>query len=369
MSRVSFDGLKSEFELGDKIGSVIEVYNGSSTEYETASWTVNKNGELILDTDYEYLKRKDSDSTGDAALLSVTDGYSLRLHFFYPYFTEEEMGLTLSEFFKNANNSNLSIHDFTKTFRGLCKKLPINPYDPNQPEDIKYILDGNQLISFMKKDMCRHVMTKPQQMQFNFEYADKSIKVAYNTGDTYDANWLKYPIYITCSQDTQDALRYSDFMWATLDKTITSASNGTKRLKFAKKTAVLELSSDIILENVCLLSKEGIRRGNYINLSTGVIDVIPQDSKELETSYKYELTPYKYNDQNRYRFHIPPQKEFDGNLHFTMGGKSIVLKISEKLTELKENHLYRININSAGECSLTINNWENGQSIVLWDKL
>ena len=62
------------------------------------------------------------------------------------------------------------------------------------------------------------------------------------------------------------------------------------------------------------------------------------------------------------------QDNFDCDLCFNIGENAYNIALEQNITELKENHLYIIHINKAGECTIKINDWQDDGSGVIVDK-
>lgn len=368
-SRASFDGLKSAFEPGDRVGSVIEVTDGTGTVCKTVSWTVNAASDLVLDEPQAYL-RHDA-ASGDEAALTVPGDYKLRFHFFYPYYTDQEMAGNLTTAIKTCG-SGMTLDTFMDGFTGHFAKPPYNPNGWSKPDDMSWIAPGqvyNQC-EYFKSGICRPVMSESRKMTISPDYGSGNISITDNEwGTVYQPNWERYGAFVHPSQRTRAHVRYSDFMWTAWNETITKDSRGVKKLKFAKKTAVIELTADAELTDVYYDSDNGIRRGYFVNVRTGQVTLMPDDTAGMEPVYKRVFTPYKYEGENRYRIHFPPQTGFEGRVHFTIDGKPLVIELGSKLKELKENHLYTLSVSRSGKCTLIINDWKDGQNIVLWDRL
>jgi len=342
-TRATFNGLVSEFETGDRVGSIVEITRDGSTTVETLEWKVNDAQDLVLVNETGYLQKIPGD---DEALIAVTDGYSLKFHFWYPYFTDEEAqkgSIAVDE--QAQGDINTFIQSMTFPYISLPALI-----DTWNPEPSRYAWNAN--MEWAKNYHANNMVKSIPSCSWNTEN-DK----------------FMYPLFANICQSTKDQVKYTDFMWAnpSREELFTSSSKGTKKLYFAKKTSVIEVTCDTDLTDVWFENAAGIFRGSHIDLSTGVLTSLAATDYSGDAIYGKNFTPYQYPGENRFRLHLPPQNNFKCNLHCTVAGNPVVLSLAAKLTELKENTLYTISIGKTGDCTLIINDWENGDGIVLFD--
>ena len=192
--------------------------------------------------------------------------------------------------------------------------------------------------------------------------------------------WTTYPCFVNHTQTSKAQMNHSDFLWVRREG-ITSASSQRVNLQFQKKTATIEVDSDIQLNDIYFVANKAntLLRGNIINLATGTLTAYDDPNPYYETSVQKKNKYFKtdehiipcYRNQNideginYYRIVLPYQPTFACNLCFTLEGKPYTIDLSTNIPSLEEGHLYTIHINQAGETTFDIVDWENDKFEIL----
>jgi hypothetical protein len=134
---------------------------------------------------------------------------------------------------------------------------------------------------------------------------------------------------------------------------------------------MIEIQSDTELTDL-VLKAEDTYQGIKFDLSTGEQSKYEySDSWDATSVQKYskstgDYKPYTYAE-NRHRLLLAPQEKPTLTLHFQLNDTEYDVALSSKLTELKANHIYIIKINKSGECTLNINDWQEGGNQLITD--
>ncbi len=344
-SRVSHDGYKSAFEEGDKIGCVIiDTKKAGDDRYmANTCWEYNNDGFLIL--------RKVFDANN--ALQNLTDNTIIT-----PDAVKAAEG---EEWIKLANDE------------AAYKMLFYYPYTgfDEIKEELQSATDASE-ISYP------NVITDNLGDK-NLDFISKNY-LALPVGKTNSPSWVEplslawtcYPTFVNINQSVKAGFNRSEFMYATSTPTNTS---GTINLKFSKKMAEFEVDCDVELSGVFFQNAtNGVVRGRAFDFSSDKFTTIeysyewnaPIFRKEANVITKEKFIPHYHN--GKYRLILPAQDAFACQLNFTIEGNQYSIALEQNITELKENHLYIIHINKAGECTIKINDWQDDGSGVIVDK-
>ena len=186
--------------------------------------------------------------------------------------------------------------------------------------------------------------------------------------------WTAYPCFVNHTQTSKAQINNSDFLWVSREG-ITSASSQRVNLQFQKKTATIEVDSDVPLSNIYFQAQgeQQLFRGRQINLQTGMFTDYTSDWQVQNSNFQFkqseQLLPYDNSPaespSTNYRIVLPYQTTFACNLCFTLEGKPYTIDLSTNIPSLEEGHLYTIHINQAGETTFDIVDWENDKFEIL----
>ena len=373
-TRVSYDGVGSMFEDNDTIGCVITIdgqYAANSAWHYCAStgmlifdyywgnvtiqheyWSETKWGHISYnnETDNKLISRRSTDiESGTDGFITLKQSGMYNFYFYYPYIA-----------------SNLLVNDVKTTF---------NNY--NQENELTFFREltypnaaNNEDLTYTDNNNTSQTLT---ENTFN-----NYISIFYLTGDAYDGTtssaqfkytWTAYPCFVNHTQTSKAQINNSDFLWVSREG-ITSASSQRVNLVFEKKTATIEIDSDIALTDVYLQSQGELRRGKQINLQTGELTDYAYSTeynasmqqKNIYFTNTEELLPYDNSNGNKtnYRLVLPAQDAFPCTLHFTLDNVAREIDLSTNISQLEEGTLYIIHINRAGETTFEIVDWEYG---------
>jgi len=183
--------------------------------------------------------------------------------------------------------------------------------------------------------------------------------------------WTQWPVAVGTSHSDLASLELDDILWVNYTADYADASKNinyetatyTVPLEFKKKTATIEVQSDVDLSDVYFQGTEYLIRGKYLNLQDGTYSDIPYVSWATDITNKCQETdpfyPYSYTSR-KYRFMLPPQSGMDWNLHFVLDGTEYTIGLEDDIPKLEEAKLYIIHIVKGGECTLEIVDWERG---------
>lgn len=373
-TRVSYDGVGSMFEDNDTIGCVITIdgqYAANSAWHYCAStgmlifdyywgnvtiqheyWSETKWGHISYnnETDNKLISRRSTDiESGTDGFITLKQSGMYNFYFYYPYIA-----------------SNLLVNDVKTTF---------NNY--NQENELTFFREltypnaaNNEDLTYTDNNNTSQTLT---ENTFN-----NYISIFYLTGDAYDGTtssaqfkytWTAYPCFVNHTQTSKAQINNSDFLWVSREG-ITSASSQRVNLVFEKKTATIEIDSDIALTDVYLQSQGELRRGKQINLQTGELTDYAYSTeynasiqqKNIYFTNTEELLPYDNSNGNKtnYCLVLPAQDAFPCMLHFTLDNVAREIDLSTNISQLEEGTLCIIHINRAGETTFEIVDWEYG---------
>lgn len=349
-TKMSYDNVRSDFEDNEAVGCIITV--GDKYAVNSKWHYCRETGMLIFDfywgnktvdwqkvwsqidsddTDNDLINRSGSNPESDGYISLEREGI-YNFYFYYPYVASD----LLREEITNASNSykaltypNILTTDFTSS-----------------------------------TDVYTQCYVTGEVMESGQTGASWS-----QTFTTY--TWTNYPCFANHTQASQAQINNSDFLWVSRTG-ITSASNQTINLVFQKKMATIEVVSDVQLTDVYFQAQSAgnLRRGKEINLSTGKLTDYTNPTYDWEASFfqknRYFTTdehilPYDNSDGagTDYRIVLPPQEAFPCNLTFTLQGTPHTIDLSTQINRLAEGTLYVIHINSRGESTLEIVDWQN----------
>lgn len=342
-SRVSHDGYKSTFETGDKIGCVIiDTKKAGDDQYvANACWSYNNDGFLVLE------KVLDSSNTtqdlnsntiitpdtaksdeGKEWVKLIDENADYKLLFYYPY-----TGLA-------------EIKEELQTATDASDISYPNVITGNLNTDDSFVSQNYIVLPIGKTDVL--------------------------WGSTISLSWKCYPTFVNVNQSAKSNFNRSEFMHVTVSP---RNNSGTVNLKFKKEIAEIEVDSDVELSDVYFCNvKDGIIRGRAYNFTADTFIPIeyvqqwemPIFRRKTTAICKDKFMPYL--DNGKYRIILPAQDNFDCDLCFSIGEKAYSIALEQNITELKENHLYIIHINKAGECTIRINDWQDDGNGVIVDK-
>jgi len=419
VTRVTNNGVSSTFVDKDKVGCVIAFRNSdggydfqATTEWHYCATTRM----LVLDAIYKVSGSNDCAShfpTADDVICRMpdtneddgyvqlnTDGKEYCFFFYYPFI-----------------NSDLMIHDFLSYVR---QKDPYKLMAPFSGFRMERNPSWTEHSTTEKKEMTVTGMPDATTSYFNnTNYTDAS----YRVHPHFD--WKQFPCFVSIAQGSVDQLNNSNFMWVSyvMDQKDSSRpvtkedkeTHYTVNLKFRKKMAAI----DLIIDNPEISLAEGdiyyrnipeeavqINNGTYSNyilvgrkldLSTGQFSDYPQIFNDDNNKWKFEQSGYNnnteypcirashlcdaYEDNDKhgsynkirpcplgggvFRVILPPQSDFRCELHVKRSGTDCGINIYDKLPQLRENTLYTIRLRSIDEWDILINDWEDGDRILI----
>lgn len=364
-SRVSYQNTRSVFDDNDAIGCIITVngeYAANSKWHYNAStgmlifdgiWINNNNTFSFVDySDNDLLVRANTGDEGNTdGFLTLKKEGTYNFYFYYPYITCEMIRVDVSTTLGSYDDSQIFYRNLHLPNVAMNSSLTFQ----NQWGQETQLTDNNIL-----------------------DYANASYPVgeARATGSKADWQnpatyaWTNYPCFVNHTQTSKQQINNSDFLWVKQEG-LNQSANQSINLTFFKKTATIEIDSDIQLSNVYLQANadQSLRRGKSINLQTGKLEDYPYSTSwgasiQQENVYFTEteqLLPYDnlFNAGTNFRVIFPAQDAFPCSLHFTLNNVPREVDLSTNISSLKEGFLYIIHINQAGETTLEIVDWEN----------
>lgn len=348
-SRISYDNVHSVFEDNDAIGCIITV-NG---EYAANSkWHYNANTGMLIfdgiwgyknytwslisynDENNELLDRVTTDENESDGFIKLEREGIYNFYFYYPYVDNN----SLQDDIDNGQGEYQSLI--------YPNALSVDYQTSNTDIYTQYYLIGE---------------AKSQGENGN-PWVNPKTFTSYT--------WTSYPCFVNHTQTSKQQINNSDFLWVKQEG-LNQSANQSINLTFLKKTATIEIDSDIQLSNVYLQANadQSLRRGKSINLQTGKLEDYPYSTNwdasiQQENVYFTEteqLLPYDNlsNAGTNFRVIFPAQDAFPCSLHFTLNNVPREVDLSTNISSLKEGFLYIIHINQAGETTLEIVDWEN----------
>ena len=365
-TRVSYDGVGSMFEDNDNVGCIITVngqYAANSKWHYCAStgmlifdgiWVNNNNTFSFANHDNNDLLARASTSyeAGTDGFLTLKQNGTYNFYFYYPYLTGEMIRADVTTVLNayKADNSLVFYQELQLPNIATNSNLSFkNQYGNNIQ------LDTSNIIEFI-------IASYPTgEVRESAGAADWQNPASYA--------WTAYPCFVNHTQTSKAQINNSDFLWVSREG-ITSTSSQRVNLVFEKKTAIIEIDSDIALTDVYLQSQGELRRGKQINLQTGELTEYaysPEYNASVQQKNIYftnteELLPYDNSNGNKtnYRLVLPAQDAFPCTLHFTLDNVARKIDLSTNISQLKEGTLCIIHINRAGETTFEIVDWEYG---------
>lgn len=359
-SRIAYDGVASTFENGDKIGCVIACRNGNDYQFlSNSEWHYN-NGLLVLDNDGNNGNILSRETSGaEDGFLVVTGGGTYYFFFYYPYVTIDLVSADIRAAIRQyKENTSLEFY----------KYLSFPHCGTNTDLNFNYISLENEwaIPSYYQAfTLCGipAVDTNTQNLQYN---------------------WLSFPCFVNYYQATKAASNYSDFLWcisrSNNEGGINSNSTNTINLTFEKKTATIDVISDIPLTNIYFQipqeEEQTMLRGKRINLQTGELSDYTYNAngttnqeKQMYMAETNVICPYNLDEnQQNFRLILPAQSYgFRCDMYFQLNNTEELYTISlhNHLTALQEGGRYIVHINSRGESTLEIVDWDNEHFEVL----
>lgn len=348
-SRISYDNVHSVFEDNDAIGCIITV-NG---EYAANSkWHYNANTGMLIfdgiwgyknytwslisynDENNELLDRATTDENESDGFIKLEREGIYNFYFYYPYVDNN----SLQDDIDNGQGEYQSLI--------YPNALSVDYQTSNTDIYTQYYLIGE---------------AKSQGENGN-PWGNPKTFTSYT--------WTSYPCFVNHTQTSKQQINNSDFLWVKQEG-LNQSANQSINLTFLKKTATIEIDSDIQLSKVYLQANadQSLRRGKSINLQTGKLEDYPYSTSwgasiQQENVYFTEteqLLPYDNlsNAGTNFRVIFPAQDAFPCSLHFTLNNVPREVDLSTNISSLKEGFLYIIHINQAGETTLEIVDWEN----------
>lgn len=348
-SRISYDNVHSVFEDNDAIGCIITV-NG---EYAANSkWHYNANTGMLIfdgiwgyknytwslisynDENNELLDRATTDENESDGFIKLEREGIYNFYFYYPYVDNN----SLQDDIDNGQGEYQSLI--------YPNALSVDYQTSNTDIYTQYYLIGE---------------AKSQGENGN-PWGNPKTFTSYT--------WTSYPCFVNHTQTSKQQINNSDFLWVKQEG-LNQSANQSINLTFLKKTATIEIDSDIQLSNVYLQANadQSLRRGKSINLQTGKLEDYPYSTSwgasiQQENVYFTEteqLLPYDNlsNAGTNFRVIFPAQDAFPCSLHFMLNNVPREVDLSTNISSLKEGFLYIIHINQAGETTLEIVDWEN----------
>lgn len=354
-TKMTYNGIRTSFDDNDTIGCIITIKNGDNDEVINSAWHYNKeSGMLIFDyiwgikTNQWYMSRIFYDDNGNNNDLinrantstSATDGYiellretgTYNFYFYYPYVANDLLEI----------DSKQATEDYQElNYPNILSAYPTTT--------------DNKYSEWYLIGEAKEVGSSGQSWSKLFT----------------SYTWTAYPCFVNHTQKKQAQINNSDFLWISREG-ITKGYDQTVNLIFQKKMATVEVVSDTPLTNVYFQAKaaESLRRGKEINLSTGELTDYTNPTYDWEASF-FQKNRYFTADEHilpydnsagagtDYRIVLPPQEAFPCNLTFTLQGTAHTIDLSTQINRLAEGTLYVIHINSRGESTLEIVDWQN----------
>lgn len=359
-TRITYDNETSRFEENEVIGCVIATRddNGNYQYLSNSQWHY-ASGVLVLDNDGysgNILKQK-TDGSEDG-FLTITGNDVYHFFFYYPYVTldlvKNDITSAIQQY--NANNS-IDLYKYLTyphcaTNTGLT--VQINEYNsinlpPNGDQS-----DWQFIKYYQTFTTCGEVANS-------------------SNSDNLEYTWTTFPCFVNYYQGTSKAANHSDFLWCRYTGGINKNSNNAINLEFLKKTATIEVISDIGLTEIYFQcpKEQTLLRGKQINLQTGELSDYTYNAngstqeKQMYMSTSNIIHPLQTSDtesgRHDYRLMLPAQSGFQCDMHFKLQGNDVLYNISldDNINELKPGGRYIIHINPKGESTLEIVDWED----------
>lgn len=402
---VDGDWYEAQFEKDDIIGCVIYNVNDDSF-VAVAEFGYSEEGFLILNHVWEkkngsitkigqanstIISRLKNDDT-TTGYLKLKDNGEYGFVFFYPFFNED---ILLDGWNKLHHKDYQSCHiPFSMFF------MPGTPDYDSWHVGQNYDRFMNAGLVSDQKEECvieNNVVVKP---------------TAYN--------WKEYPAFVGVFQNSTDGKQsqYSNHMGVKCAKDPDSNKNISNKnketlhtidLTFKKKMAMIDviITDPDVADDIFFRHPDGDENGDYtqnrINAKTGIIrglkwNMLSEAEDKALDIYNhltwdvgyggsienfYTDNPLQYTDktredfyplklnsttERRWRLILPPQDNFTCYLHFKLNGKDKSIRIHDKLTELKGNHLYIIKLMPKQQWGIRIRDWEEkNQGILIED--
>ena len=359
-TKMTYNGISTSFEDNDTIGCIITI-DGSYAA--NSAWHYNKeSGMLIFDYIWENVKNQWG---------GTSDKMSRR---FYDN-DKEDNALIINR--TNINNSQATDEYITLKKEGIYNFYFYYPHVANDLLEI----DSKQATENYQKLIYPNILsanpTTPDNKYYEWYLIGEAKKEGKEAGQYYNPDqlfssytWTEFPCFVNHTQTSKAQINNSDFLWISREG-ITKGYDQTVNLIFQKKMATVEVVSDTPLTDVYFQAKtaESLRRGKEINLNTGeLIDytISPSNNptfceKNCYFTADEYILPYDNSDGagTDYRIVLPPQEAFPCNLTFTLQGTAHTIDLSTQINSLAEGTLYVIHINSRGESTLEIVDWQN----------
>jgi len=416
VSRVTNDGVSATFDDNDNVGCVIAFRNsdGSYGFQATTRWHYCASTRmLVLDAIYDTDASKNCTShtpTADDVICRLpdtkendgyvqlnSDGREYCFFFYYPFISS---GLLMDDFLTYINQKD-----------PYKLKAPFSGYRMVQNNN------WNQWSTDEKKEMT---VTGMPDATTDYFYDTEYTDATYRVHPHFD--WKQFPCFASIAQGSVDQLNNSNFMWVSyvMDQKDTSRpvtkededTHHTVNLQFRKKMAAIDLiidnaelstaDGDIYYRNIPEEANNYNNNGTYSNyilvgrkldLSTGLFSdyrQLFQDWQMGQAGYN-NSTEYpcvkashlcdSYEDNNYrggynkirpcplgggvYRIILPPQSEFRCELHLKKNGVEHAINLYEKLPQLNENTLYTIRLIDTNQWTVVINDWADGDRLLI----
>lgn len=423
-TRTIDSGVKSEFENGDRIGCVIAFRNAvGDYEYQaTTCWTYNSaNGMLVLERVYsttngmcewhdanratDLICRHPDYDTDKGFVQLNTAGKQYCFFFYYPFISGADTDAAFNEL---AGKDGVSAYDLKIPFSGFALDLHPNwdTYWYNQNKS-SFVVTG-------LPDFETRTCTDGSKIQTGeYNWADEKHN---------HYNWKSFPCFASIAQGSRPQQSNSNFMWVSYvmdqkdpSKPVTPedvSTHYTVGLQFRKKMAAI----DLVIDDPAILTTGGLyyrnipeeknvsygdantKYDNYFmigrqfDLSTGKFSDYPQYRAEWQCANagikqqeyaavfaSYVSDAYEDNGKNAqynrvrpcplgggvFRVILPPQESFKCELHFSKNGKDYAINLYSRIPMLKENTLYTIRLMDAGDWSIVIRDWTEGENMLI----
>jgi len=414
ISRVTNSGVSSSFTDGDKVGCVIAFRqsDGSYKFQSTTQWHYcAATRMLVLDAIYkvdgsncshhtpaadDVICRLPDTNADDGYVQLNTPGEEYCFFFYYPFI-----------------DSGLLMQDFLSYVR---QKDPYKLQAPFSGFRLVQYPNWTEYSTNEKKEMSVIGMPYETTNYFNdTNYTDAT----YRVHPHFD--WTQFPCFVSIAQGSVDQLNNSNFMWVryVMDQKDSSRpvtkedpeTHYTVSLQFRKKMAAI----DLVIDNPEISTAEGdiyyrnipeeeshiyngayssyILVGRKLDLSTGQFSDYPQIFQEWQfgqSGYSnvtewpcirasHLCDSYEDNDYRGgfnkirpcplgggvFRVILPPQSDFRCELHVKKNGVEHAINVYEKLPRLNENTLYTIRLMDTGQWSIVINDWTDGDKMLI----
>ena len=362
-TRITYNETASLFDQGDVIGCVIATRNGSEYQFLSNSKWHYTSGVLVLDDDgynSNIIQRTTEDS--EDGFLTITGNDTYYFFFYYPYVTLDLVRTDINNAITKYNEDN------SKTF---YQYLTFPHWATNEGLNANIGYD----ITLPTNDPTNWVI---QSYALYFTLCGTAAATT-NTNNAIEHNWTVFPCFVNHYQGSKTAANYSDFLWCSYVMGVNSTSDDAINLEFQKKTATIEVMSDIELTDIYFRSPEenSLLRGNKINLQTGELsNYIFNVNGSIQERQMYMGTtdiirPLRMNTPSstcNYRLMLPAQRGFRCNMYFSLQNDTETLHtiaLDDNINELKTGGRYIIHINRRGESTLEIVDWEDDHFEIL----